>query len=211
MNKRCSSSVVDRLSILLIVILLAFMFRLMFWRVASSYLCLHLSASLWNFLWPPVFRWRLFNFPTFKKKKIAKLIFVFFVHIVSSVNSVNWFNYFFNNESLLRVSFCSFSFQYRLLKTKNTQPMTVRRKRSVWQNPDQERTRTSTNAWIWLPCKILIRLSTVFVSFKIVIINMTLPRWQKLKKSGWLFQVRILSSWWYRNNRKFLSFITLVL
>ena len=31
----------------------------------------------------------------------------------------------------------------------------------------------------------------------------TLSRWQNLKKSGWLFQVRILSSWWYHNDRTF--------
>ena len=30
-----------------------------------------------------------------------------------------------------------------------------------------------------------------------------LSRWQNLKKSGWLFQVQILSSWWYHNDRAF--------
>ena len=31
----------------------------------------------------------------------------------------------------------------------------------------------------------------------------TLSRWQNLKKSGWLFQVRILSSWFYHNDKTF--------
>ena len=31
----------------------------------------------------------------------------------------------------------------------------------------------------------------------------TLSRWQNLKKSGWLFQVHILSSWFYHNDKTF--------
>ena len=31
----------------------------------------------------------------------------------------------------------------------------------------------------------------------------TLSQWQNLKKSGWLFQVRILSSWFYHNDKTF--------
>ena len=31
----------------------------------------------------------------------------------------------------------------------------------------------------------------------------TLSRWQNLKKSGWLFQVRILSSWFYHDDKTF--------
>ena len=31
----------------------------------------------------------------------------------------------------------------------------------------------------------------------------TLSRWQNLKKSGWLFEVRILSSWFYHNDKTF--------
>ena len=34
-------------------------------------------------------------------------------------------------------------------------------------------------------------------------VKWTMSRWQNLKKSGWLFQVGILSFWWYDNDRTF--------
>ena len=60
----------------------------------------------------------------------------------------------------------------------------------------------SVNVGFWVSFRVLRAKSLIFEALK-VSVKGALTRWQNLKKSGWLFKVRILSSWWYHNDRTF--------